>query len=753
MVEDLLSDAELIKREIKKSGIAFTDQIVETRDDYIQAILNFCPDVILSDYSLPAFDGLQALLLRKELAPTIPFILVTGSMNEETAVEVMKAGADDYIIKGHITRIGAAMKTAIAKNEIARLKKDAEEKLRESEEQYRVLFNDNISAMLLIDPAVGNIIDVNEAACKFYGYSRSEFTAMNIQQINTLTEQQISLELGKAQKKERHHFMFEHRLRNGSVKPVEVYSGNISRAGKTLLYSIVHDITDRRKAEKQIKTLSKAIEQSPSSIVITNADGKIEFVNMQFTSFMQYTLEEVKGRNPRIFNPGHAPEDVFENMWETLRAGNIWKGASTNRKKDKTVFFEEVIISPLLDDAGAISNYILIIEDITEKQKMLDDLIVSKEKAEESDRLKTAFLHNISHEIRTPMNAIVGFAEFLNDPDLQTEKRQQFTDIIIQSSNQLLSVITDIVNIATIEAGQEKIRNSETNLNATMQLLHDQFILKAQNKHVALRVSNALSDDEALITTDNTKLIEVLTNLIGNALKFTRQGYVHFGYNMKDTYLEFFVEDTGIGIPPEMHDEIFKRFRQVEGSFTRQFGGSGLGLSISKAYIELLGGTMWLTSEPDKGSIFYFTIPYQKAVADKPGENQSALGFSFGIYKPKTILIAEDEDSNYILLEELLSCNEITLVRASNGLQAVEICQANADIDLVLMDIKMPDMDGYEATKQIKAFRPLLPIIAQTAYTTDIDKSKAFTSGCSDVIIKPLKREILLAKIREFLDK
>jgi CheY-like chemotaxis protein len=270
------------------------------------------------------------------------------------------------------------------------------------------------------------------------------------------------------------------------------------------------------------------------------------------------------------------------------------------------------------------------------------------------------------------------------------------------------------------------------------------------NKSVTLSLKTVLPDDEATIITDATKLTQILSNLIGNALKFTQQGYVHFGYTVKDNFLEFYVEDSGIGIPLDMQDVIFNRFRQVETLDARKFGGSGLGLSISKAYIEMLGGKIWITSELGKGSTFYFTIPYKK-VNKEISVHPSINGLHFEFKTPKTILVAEDEDSNFLLLEMLLSGMGINIIRAVNGLEAVELCKLNPQINLVLMDIKMPVMDGYEATLRIKEFNPNLYIIAQTAYSTEDDKNKAFASGCSDFMTKPLKREWLLTKIKEQL--
>jgi signal transduction histidine kinase/ActR/RegA family two-component response regulator len=389
--------------------------------------------------------------------------------------------------------------------------------------------------------------------------------------------------------------------------------------------------------------------------------------------------------------------------------------------------------------------------DITELLETQDKLQEAKEKAEESDQLKTAFLQNVSHEIRTPMNAIVGFSSFLTDPELDPVKRSHFINIIVQSSNQLLSIITDIVRIATIESGQEKVYENEVNLNALFKLINEQFTIKAQHHNLTIRCITSQVDSEAVIVTDETKLNQILSNLIRNALKFTVEGSVEFGYSIHGNSLECFVEDTGIGIPPEMHQEIFKRFRQVEVTTSRQYGGSGLGLSICKAFVEILGGKIGLTSQPGKGSRFYFSIPFKRVQKQDPGIKKSIPESGLDFKSTKTVLVAEDEDFNYRLLIELLSKIGLKILRAFNGSEAVEICKSDQLVDLVLMDIKMPVMDGYEATRRIKAMRPGLPVIAQTAYSTEEDMTKAFESGCDDFISKPFKKDQLLAKVREQL--
>jgi len=751
MVEDLQTDADLIKRAITKNDISFIDKRVETSEDYLKAIQDFMPDIILSDFSLPQFNGMQALVIRQQVALLIPFILVTGSLNEQTAVEVMKAGADDYILKENLTRLGQAINAAIKKYEIIKSQKEAEAKLRILSRAV-----EQNPATIIITDFKGKIEYVNPKFSQITGYSYEEAIGENPRVLKSgLTSQEEYKLLWEtiASGKE-WHGEFSNRKKNGDIyfesaiiSPITDENGQI-----THFVAVKEDITEHKKAEKLIRTLIKAVEQSPAAIIITDDKGKIEFVNAKFTAIKQYELDDVKGEYPRIFEPENTAEAEFKTMWEMLLAGNTWQGEFQNRKKDGTLFWENVIIAPLTGNSNSISNYILIMEDVTEKKKMLDEIIVAKEKAEESDHLKTAFLHNISHEIRTPMNAIIGFSGFLNEPDLEPEDRKHFTEIIVNSSKQLLSIITDIVNIATIEAGQVKFNKSVTDVNSTLKLLFDQFSFKTNNPNVRLSYTSPLPDSEAMIETDKTKLAEILTNLIGNALKFTKNGFVDFGYTVKGDHLEFYIEDTGIGIPSEMQSAIFDRFRQVESTLAREFGGSGLGLSISKAYAELLGGKLWMESKPGKGSKFFFTIPYKKYVHEAlPGKTPKL--FIQEMNRHKTILIAEDEDSNYKLLEVFLRDLKLNIIRANNGIEAVELCKSNPDIDLVLMDLKMPVMDGYEATKLIREVFPAMPVIAQTAYSNDGDRDKAAASGCNDYISKPIERQMLLFKLSKHLDK
>jgi len=378
------------------------------------------------------------------------------------------------------------------------------------------------------------------------------------------------------------------------------------------------------------------------------------------------------------------------------------------------------------------------------------ELIKAKEKAEESDKLKSAFLANLSHEVRTPMNAIIGFAEMLNFADTP-EKRTQFVDIIISSSNQLLSLITDIINVSRIDSGDIKPSIKPTHLNALIIEQYEIMLLSAQKKNIELLYETGLDKSNCMVETDAGLLKQILANILSNAIKFTEKGFVKFGYTIQNNSIVFFVTDTGIGISPEHHQAIFDRFRQVELDLNRKFGGAGLGLALSKGYVTLLGGDIRLESQPGVGTTFFICIPYRPVKQLQLFQPKQVIANPEGIFRNKTILIAEDEIINYMYLEEVLSITEAQFIHASNGLEAVRICESNPQIDIVLMDIKMPIMNGHEATALIRKFSPNLPIIAQTAFALSEDIEQAKELGYFAYMTKPVDSKKLLFFINEAL--
>ncbi len=378
-------------------------------------------------------------------------------------------------------------------------------------------------------------------------------------------------------------------------------------------------------------------------------------------------------------------------------------------------------------------------------------LHVAKEKAEESDSLKTAFLQNMSHEIRTPMNAIVGFGGLLDNADLSPEKQKWYLSIILNSTNQLLTVVNDILTISSIETNQEGISIKPICINTLIANLFTTFQKQAESKQITLHTKTQLTDLQSEIESDQNKLERILTNLLTNALKFTHAGSIEFGYsitnqNHNESEIEFFVKDSGIGISADSLDKIFEHFRQADMTISRRYGGTGLGLSISKGFVELLGGKIWVKSAPEKGSTFYFSIPYNPIHKVKVEDDKSKP------YKATpTVLIAEDEDYNYLYIKELLSNMNLNVLRAFNGKEAVDICRSNPDIGLILMDIKMPIMDGHTAAMQIKVFRPNLPIWAQTAYALQHEHDR-YIKTFDDYIIKPINQNELNQKLLKYIE-
>lgn len=384
-----------------------------------------------------------------------------------------------------------------------------------------------------------------------------------------------------------------------------------------------------------------------------------------------------------------------------------------------------------------------------------EELYVAKEKVEESDRLKTEFLQNISHEIRTPMNGILGFSRLLNAKNISPGKKKNYINIIQNSGNQLLRIIDDILEISSLETKQVKLSETEVCLNDFLLNLFSIFDIKAKENKTPLYLKKGLSDVESTIFIDETKLNKILGNLLENALKFTNTGHIEFGYQLKNNSLEIFVKDSGIGINPGMHQKIFERFSQEEKELSKNVGGLGLGLSIAKENTELLGGKITLKSEKNKGATFFVVIPYKPVIPNTEISNSKIPENKNKQYN-HTILIVEDEEVNYLYLEALLqdemniNCN---ILHAKHGKEAVEICKENTEIEIILMDLKMPVMNGFEATEIIKKLKPNLPIIAQTAYTTSEDKEKAFLAGCNDFISKPINTESFSLLLKNYLIK
>ncbi len=927
LAEDLPTDVELAKRELRKGGIDFTCKVVDTEAEFRKELDEFNPDIVISDYSMPTFDGMTALKITREKTRHLPFVVLTGSMNEETAVACMKAGANDYVIKEQIKRLPFAVLEAIDKGKARREKAEMEEQLHQSLEEYRDLINGMRETVWIIDTK-GNLIDVNETAVKVLGYTHEELLKIGLTGIDKhFTKGDIKNLVERMPSVKNQFFQTFHTTKSGKNIPVEINSTLIKHRGKEVIMSIARDITERKEIEKQLKLLSRSVEQSLVSIVVTNRDGEIEYVNAAFTKITGYTFNEVKGTTPRIFKSGMQSDPFYKKLWDTILSGNEWHGELINKKKNGELFWEDISISPVTNKSGDITHFVSVREDITKRkaadervlyqsefrnllvsfstefiniplekidlaineslqklgefvgtdrshvfsydfknrvcnntyewcsegtspqinnlqniplanmpnwvwkhthgepvhipdvQKIEDeerlllepqdiksaitiplmkeneclgfigldavkkkyqysedeeqllqvygqmlvnafgrlsrekDLLEAKEKAEESDRLKSAFLANMSHEIRTPMNGIMGFTELLKEPKLTGKEKEEYIKIIQKSGQRMMNTINDLIEISKIESGAVELHVSDVNLNEQLDYFYKFFKPDAEKRGLKFSCYKALPFNEALIETDREKLNGILSNLIKNAVKYTNEGTIEFGYHLKENRLEFYVKDTGIGIEENRQEAIFDRFIQADLSLSKPYEGAGLGLSIAKAYVEMLGGQMGVESEFGKGSRFWFTLTYSstKTKNEKTASPDTFVGNTDAlVLKNLKVMVVEDDQVGQLYLSAILEgvCREV--LYASCGEEAIDLYIRHNDTDLVLMDIKMPGLDGYATTRKLKEINPGIVVIAQTAHALAGDREKALAAGCDDYITKPFRKQELIEVVRKY---
>ena len=514
----------------------------------------------------------------------------------------------------------------------------------------------------------------------------------------------------------------------------------------------------QEKATNEIYT--KLSMNAFEALIVTDEKVKIVSINPAAEKLTGFSNEEVQGlpllsllqpKNKRAF--AEAEIKKFLETGSCFYTEAPFEG--TCLTKTGETYIADMTVSYY--DTDTAKGCALTIRDITKRKQWEEELIEAKQKAEESDKLKSAFLANMSHEIRTPMNSIIGFSELLAKTSGLTGSNAKYLDLIVSSGKSLLNLINDIIDISKIEAGQLKVKTRKSPLNPMMNEIYiSQYqINNIKEKGIGFTVKNSVESDEFQIETDPFRFKQVINNLITNAMKFTDKGFIEFGYRFNTPEeLLFYVKDTGQGMPQDKLKVIFERFGQIEQKGDKNQQGTGLGLAISKKLVELLGGKMWVESEEGKGSTFFFTLPYDPELntADEYGASGSSDDAEVSL-KGKKIMVAEDEEMNRMLMNEILAETGAEIIWAEDGGQAVDIARNRKDIDLILMDIKMPVMDGYEATRAIREFDKDIIIIAQTAYALSDEKEKTIKAGCNYYLTKPLNISLLMKVLGGFLKK
>jgi len=645
---------------------------------------------------------------------------------------------------------------------------DAGKKIEENERNYREIFNTTRDGIYVHDLNTGEIIDVNDTVLRLFGCETKDevyrFSAdMSSDIEGGFTHEEAMRKIFEAREKGQANFEWKARRKNGEVFWVEVTLKRTTLLGIERILAFVSDIDSRKKKEKEaaqatalFHTLS---ENSPVGIFRTDSEGSTTYVNPSWCKMTGVDRSDAYGKGwikvmhlddrKRIF------DEWIERVKRRVPSRAEYRLVST---KGDIVWVLGYAVPEFVDGeyrgyVGTMTDVTLLKEAEIEIHKKNEELIIAKEKAEESDRLKSSFLANLSHEIRTPMNAISGFASLLVQNNEGNNTVTKYSSIIHQSTEQLLSIINDIIEISMIETQQMKIRYEELELCSFFSHIETLFQAQMpQDKNIELVFHIPPELCTHIIYTDKVKFEQIMSNLIGNALKYTVKGRIVVECRTDNPFeLLFSVSDTGIGIEEKEQKHVFDRFYRCENEHTTGMKGSGLGLAISKAYVEMLGGKISLKSSPQKGSSFFFTHPYGNRTSLKEEKQQEKIQ-NDKVHIQHKVLLVDDENLNILFLQSALAEYSFQLLEAAKASEAIEICRNNHDILLVLMDVKLADGSGIDATKIIKQEFPNLPVIMQTAYALPEDELMAKEAGCDEFLAKPISLKKLRAIVEKYLN-
>lgn len=755
-LEDSIFDFEIISEKLMGAGYHTNISRVETEMAFLAFLQSNSYDIILADYNLPNFDAFQALEIRNQYSPEVPFICVSGSIGEIRAIELLKKGADDYVLKDRIERLPFAIKRALADAKERNKRREVEEALRESEERLRdILFS-----------TADWVWETDEKGVYTYSsQKRKELFKASQEEIIGKTP----FDFMPPQEAKRVGEIFAELLKN-RAPVIDLENWNMGKDGNMIclltngvpIFNREGQFKGYRGVDKNIterKMAENAIKQSEADLNYAQEIGNMGSWHHHLPT-NQYkhsrNLARILGIEPeeeangfQIFLNHIHPDDrpLFDMHIKKIEDTHDETSYELRYVLDNgDIIWFQNNIRPTFKD-GKLTDLHGVIINITEKKRNELDLIKAKEKAEASDKLKTSFINNISHEIRTPLNGILGFTEVLTDPNLPTEEKDTYLAMLYNSSDRLINTVTNFLDISLLTSGNQMVYKKEIELKSLMEQTIEKFKGTYLTKKLTLSLEIHEGEQDIRIITDKDILEKILSQLIDNAIKFTPEGRISLGYKTNDDEMLFFVRDTGIGIQPENQKQIFENFMQENTATNRGYEGSGLGLAIAKGFVELLGGRIWLNSQKGEETAFYFFIPLeQKIGAARP----RSTGETYKHPRHRhTILVAEDDEPNFFYINMLLKDAPIDILHAWNGIQAVELCRDHPEVKLVLMDLKMPEMDGFEATMHIKVMRPELPVIAVSAYMSGEDKHKAAIAGCDEFITKPIRKELLIKKVEE----
>ncbi|MGD8452833.1 MAG: response regulator [Phycisphaerae bacterium] len=791
LIEDSEADAALILRELRRGEYEVTARRVSTLEELHAALADGGWDVVISDFVLPGFDGLEALRIVRQVAGNVPFLLVSAPISEERAIEAMRAGAHDYLAKDQLARLRPALERELRDSEERRARQRAEAALRESEAQHRAIAETARDAIITAD-ATGVVRFWNAAAERVFGFTSSEVLGRDMLELivppqHRKAKRQAMVEFARTG----HGRLIGQTIeltalrKDGTEFPIDLSLSSYEGADGPVAVAMIRDVTDRKEKEAQLRRseqrLQAILDTVQAGIVIEDArTHEIVEANPAALQMIGVTRAEALGRPYHQFtrpadadcgpvaDPGHFGDNVERVL---LTAGG------------ETLPIIETVTPLVLDDGEFLVDSFV---DISDRKRGEEQLRLAKEMAEAADRTKSEFLANMSHEIRTPLTAILGFSEMLSGDVLcctvcpshaNCPTRSQHRDhaaTVAANGQYLLTMINDILDLSKVEAGKlevERIRVSTCEILAQVASLA-QVHVDAKGLSFELEFNGPIPE---FVQTDPTRLRQILVNVVGNAIKFTEVGSVRLITRVLDAdgpepALQFEVVDTGIGMTPQQVAGLFQPFGQADTSMTRRFGGTGLGLAICKRLVELLGGEIAIVeTKPARGTRAKITIDAgslanvpmldnpKSAIITKVTASRAHSGSKYEEGLTCRILLAEDGPDNQRLIAHVLrkSGAEVTIVE--NGQLAVDAALTARDtgqpFDVVLMDMQMPVMDGYAATRLLRQSGYESPIIALTAYAMAGDRQRCLAAGCNEYATKPICRSQLIQSIRSQLEE
>lgn len=659
-------------------------------------------------------------------------------------------------------------------------RKRADQSLQRESQRNAFLLRNSSDGVHILDTD-GNLMEASDSFCAMLGYARDELIGKNVAvwDVQYSSEQLPDILLQQFARQGRSQFESRHRCKNGHIIDVEISGLPMAIDDKQVLFNSSRDITQRKQTEAKIRELSQAVEQSPESILITDLEARIQYVNDAFVRTTGYSRAEVIGQSPKILKSGRTPIRTYAAIWETLLQGRPWQGEFFNRRKDGSEYVQFAIITPLREPDGRITRYVSVQEDITERKRQAEELdqhrnhleqlvaqrtrelTEAKLAAEAANVAKSAFLANMSHEIRTPLNGVLGMAYLLRRTGV-TPKQSDFLDKIDISGKHLLALINDVLDLSKIEAGELTLDDIEFSLPDLLRDVASTAEARVKSKGLVFRLDMARMP--RAVRGDRTRLAQALINYVGNAVKFTFAGTITLScQQVEETeascLLRFEVSDTGIGMTPEQQKRVFNAFEQADNTTTREFGGTGLGLAITQRIARSMGGAVGVDSTPQQGSTFWLTVWLGKGRTNPVAAMESlALADAEDLLRSrhagKRILLVEDDLFNQELAK--IICSDVGLVVdvVQNGLEAVRSVEAY-DYPLILMDMQMPVMDGIRATRAIRqmANRAHTPIVALTANAFVEDRERCLAAGMNDFIAKPFEPRLMFRTLLTWLDR